>query len=131
MPPADAAVNSPVSESYTATGRRRADATPRKPTPTADSLQPDLIKKGWVSTADWAPLGDDELRVVDSIRGWLGAERFSEVPHDVLVAFIRGYAYRADWAETSYVNLASALSWRRESGADTLALSAPQRCEPA
>ncbi len=129
VPPAQATIQSPISNPHAATPRRRADATPRKPAPTADSLQPDLVKKGWASTADWAPLGDDELRVVDSIRGWLGAERFGEVPHDILVAFIRGYAYRADWAETTYVYLASALSWRREADADTLALSAPKRCE--
>ena len=43
-----------------------------------------------------------------------------QVPLDLLVCFLRGYAYRKDWAETVYVELSEALEWRGRAAADSV-----------
>ena len=42
------------------------------------------------------------------------------MPLDLLVCFLRGYAYRKDWAETVYVELSQALKWRERAAADSV-----------
>lgn len=96
--------------------------------PTAESLLPDAPKKDFRTADEWAPLTPAELAVAVRVRDWLGAERFSTVPNDLLVTFIRGYAYRADWAECTYVFLERALTWRAERKLDrVIARTMPNR----
>jgi hypothetical protein len=92
----------------------------RSSVPTAESLLPDVPKKDFRTADEWAPLAPDELAVARRVRDWLGAERFGSVPHDLLVTFIRGYAYRTDWAECTYVFLERALAWRAERQLDRI-----------
>ncbi|EOD23614.1 hypothetical protein EMIHUDRAFT_116350 [Emiliania huxleyi CCMP1516] len=56
--------------------------------------------KGFVPREEWLPFSEPELQVLATVRRWLGAARFDAVPLDLLVCFVRGYAYRKDWAET-------------------------------
>jgi len=51
--------------------------------------------------------------------------RFATTPRDLLVTFIRGYAYRADWAECAFVFLERALGWREEVGMGRLVRDPP------
>ena len=50
---------------------------------------------------------------------------FATVPHDLLACFLRGYAYRPDWAETSYVELLENIEWREAHDTDALLGSPP------
>jgi len=97
----------------------------RRGVPTIETLLPDAPKKDFQPENEWGLLSPAELAVARKVRSWLGAERFSEVPCDLLVTFIRGYAYRTDWAESTYVYLERALSWRRELGIDNILLNEP------
>ena len=92
-----------------------------------------------VTCAEWAPLTPSELQVVGDIHAWMGSEEFSRLPVDMLVSFVRGYAYRADAAAASYAFLARTLAWRRAVGLDAILespgvsgfdrLSGPRRAE--
>ncbi|EOD04097.1 hypothetical protein EMIHUDRAFT_453979 [Emiliania huxleyi CCMP1516] len=73
----------------------------------------------------WLPFSDPELQTLAAVRRWLGAARFDAVPLDLLVCFLRGYAYRKDWAETVYVELSEALEWRGRAAADSVLDSPP------
>ena len=41
-------------------------------------------------------------------------EEARRLPYDTLVTFVRGYAYRVDWAEASFAYLDRCLKWRRQ-----------------
>jgi hypothetical protein len=108
------------------TSPRAAALAERSGPPTAESLLPDAPKKDFKTADEWAPLSSAELGVARRVRDWLGAERFGKVPNDLLVTFIRGYAYRADWAECTYVYLERTLAWRAERKLDGIL----SRCPP-
>ena len=36
------------------------------------------------------------------IATWLGADEWDRLPLDILACFVRGYAYRADWATANW-----------------------------
>ena len=90
--------------------------------PTIDSLGPEVINPDFAANKEWAMLKPDELQVVRRIKTWLGNTAFSKLPRDLLVCFVRGYAYRADWAEASYAYLDQCLRWRDGMSADVIAL---------
>ncbi|EOD10649.1 hypothetical protein EMIHUDRAFT_452613 [Emiliania huxleyi CCMP1516] len=93
--------------------------------PTLDNLLPDVPKKGFAPACEWALLSPPELEVAQKVRAWLGEARFATTPRDLLVTFIRGYAYRADWAECAFVFLERALGWREEVGVGRLVRDPP------
>jgi len=95
--------------------------------PCLATLLPDPKDKhaGVVPAAEWEPLSDGELEVVRAIRGWLGEEAAAACPRDLLVTFTRGYAYRPDWSQASFVFLERALAWREEMGACGICFGAP------
>lgn len=109
--------------------------SPRKPRqissnpPTMETLLPDAAKKDFGPVEEWSPLTTEELDVARRVRLWLGAERFDKVPYDLLVTFIRGYAYRTDWAESTFVYLERALKWRSENGIDGILCNTPAKRE--
>ena len=51
---------------------------------------------------------------------WLGPERLSKLPLDLVPCFIRGYAYRMDRAEATCAFLDRCIGWRAEQGADSI-----------
>ena len=92
-------------------------ARERSRAPTIDELLPDKEASrsdGFVRPAEWEPLTADELRVIEQISAWLGPEEARRLPYDTLVTFVRGYAYRVDWAEASFAYLDRCLKWRRQ-----------------
>jgi len=112
-------------------GRRSEDASSQAAASTSRpclaKLLPDPKDKhaGVVPAAEWEPLSDGELEVVRAIRGWLGEETAAACPRDLLVTFTRGYAYRPDWSQASFVFLERALAWREEMGAGSICFGAP------
>jgi len=95
--------------------------------PTVDSLGPEVLNPNYRVREEWEPFTDAELQVVRSIKGWLGPE-FGDLPLDLLVCFVRGYAYHAEWARASFAYLDRCLRWRKEMEADLLATQ--QRMPP-
>jgi len=95
------------------------------PPPKRADLLPEEKVKGFVPREEWLPFSDPELQTLAAVRRWLGAARFDAVPLDLLVCFLRGYAYRKDWAETVYVELSEALEWRGRAAADSVLDSPP------
>ena len=108
------------------------DKKPAGARPTVDSLGPEVINPSYAARKEWGLLQPDELQVVRSMKRWFGPE-FGTLPIDVLVCFVRGYAYRSDWAEASFAYLDRCLRWRREMSADGIAvqpeLVPPKRAE--
>jgi hypothetical protein len=53
------------------------------------------------------------LRCAAAVRRWLGYEGFRRLlgSYDILVLFVRGYAYREDWHAACFVFLERALLW--------------------
>jgi hypothetical protein len=96
--------------------------------PTVEGLAPEVIKASYRVRDEWEPLQKDELEVVRSIKGWLGSE-FGDLPVDLLVSFVRGYAYHPEWARASFAYLERGLRWRKEVAADYLAIR-PERMPP-
>ena len=78
--------------------------------PTVEGLAPEVIKASYRGRDEWEPLQKDELEVVRSIKGWLGSE-FGDLPVDLLVSFVRGYAYHPEWARASFAYLERGLRW--------------------
>ena len=99
----------------------KGSSEPADTRPTVDGLAPEVLKPSYLVRGESEPLQEDELEVVRSIKGWLGPE-FGEVPADLLVCFVRGYAYHPEWARASFAYLDRGLRWRKEVGADLLAL---------
>ena len=96
--------------------------------PTRADLLPDPKVKAFTPASEWEPLLNGEVAVLATVREWLGGERFDAVPYDLLMCFLRGYAYRQDWAETVYVELSEALDWRdRHAASSALAHPPPHR----
>jgi hypothetical protein len=106
-----------------AAGKASSDAAGSRPT--VEGLAPEVIKASYRVRDEWEPLQEDELKVVRSIKGWLGPE-FGELPVDLLVSFVRGYAYHPEWARASFAYLERGLLWRKEVAADLLAIR-PER----
>lgn len=110
-------------------GRRRLSGVQATRDPTEPPKRSDLLAeekvKGFVPREEWLPFSEPELQVLATVRRWLGAARFDAVPLDLLVCFVRGYAYRKDWAETVYVELSEALEWRERASADSVLDSPP------
>tara|TARA_B110001452_G_scaffold51895_1_gene39549 strand:+ start:495 stop:1586 length:1092 start_codon:yes stop_codon:yes gene_type:complete len=90
--------------------------------PTIDGLGEEVINPDFAASKEWALLKPDELQVVRRLKAWLGNAAFSKLPRDLLVCFVRGYAYRADWAEASFAYLDQCLRWRDGMSADVIAL---------
>ena len=109
-----------------AAGKGSSDAAGSRPT--VEGLAPEVIKASYRVRDEWEPLQEDELEVVRSIKGWLGPE-FSELPVDLLVSFVRGYAYHPEWARASFAYLERGLLWRKKVTADLLVIQ-PQRMPP-
>ncbi len=128
-PPCHAAVSS--HEAYTAArSRDERDGTHVRTTPssaevlaqrpTMDSLPPDVPIPGWQPALEWAPYSDAELSIAAYIHKFLGARAFEGVPYDLLLAYIRGHAYREDSRAVSYVYLERTLKWRRADDVDSI-----------
>lgn len=94
------------------------------PVPTEDSLGEDVVTPGWKSVDEWEPFSEAEMATIGKIAPWLGSKRFRAVPYDTLAAFLRGYSYRQDWPEASFVYLDRMLKWRSTYGQDVV-LSRP------
>lgn len=111
------------SGSHLSSGSRISSGSPAR-RPTEETLLPEPKDKrsGATLAEEWDDLDADELEVLRKVRGWLGAEAFERVPLDLLVTFTRGYAYRADRADASFVFLERALKWRAETAADRIVL---------
>jgi hypothetical protein len=92
--------------------------------PTRATLLPDNKVKNFKPRAEWDPYSEEELDVLARISQWLREEEFAKVPQDLLACFLRGYAYKTDWAETSFVELKENIEWRQVVEADGI-LKAP------
>lgn len=88
--------------------------------PTLDSLGPDIVLKDWLPEIEWVPYSDAELHCAVYLRHWLGADAFRLLPHDFLVAFIRGHAYRRGWRDVALVYLELSLAYRHAHGVDMI-----------
>ena len=95
--------------------------------PTVDSLQTEIPKtKGKNAPprpAEWAPLTEEELDVIQKLQGWCkhpqsSGTPFEEIPLDLVVSFVRGYRYRPDWPNAAFAYLDRAFRWRRAEGID-------------
>lgn len=86
--------------------------------PTLDSIGPDIEPSGFVPETEWTPYTEAEIDCILYIRRLLGSELVNRLPHDTLVAFVRGHAYRSNWHAVSFVFLERALQWRRDDGVD-------------
>ena len=116
----------PSTPAAPAAGKASSDAAGSRPT--VEGLAPEVIKASYRVRDEWEPLQEDELKVVRSIKGWLGPE-FGELPVDLLVSFVRGYAYHPEWARASFAYLERGLLWRKKVTADLLVIQ-PQRMPP-
>jgi len=78
---------------------------------------------------EWDPLSLQEIETATAIRGWLGEEAFAACPADLLITFIRGYAYRSDAPRAACAYLEQSLRWRQGAGVDSTILlgEAPPR----
>ena len=83
-----------------------------------------MVTPGWKSVDEWEPFSEAEMATIGKIAPWLGTKRFRAVPYDTLAAFLRGYSYRQDWPEASFVYLDRMLKWRSTYGQDVV-LSRP------
>ena len=93
--------------------------------PTVASLDPAGERPKTIppSSLEWSPLTEEELGVMVRLQKWCRhpestGMRFEEIPFDLLVAFVRGYAYRPDWPNASFAYLNRAYAWRREERVD-------------
>uniref|UniRef100_A0A7S0JEH8 CRAL-TRIO domain-containing protein n=1 Tax=Calcidiscus leptoporus TaxID=127549 RepID=A0A7S0JEH8_9EUKA len=93
--------------------------------PTVATLLPEVVKPGWSAAEECLPFCDEEMEIVRKLYQWLGGERVHQTPRDLLACFVRGYAYRADWAEASCAFLDRALTWRAQCGADQMCMQEP------
>ena len=87
---------------------------PRELMPTIETLETERCKPNWSPAVEWAPLTEEELEVIADVRAWLGAAAFNSVGNDQLVCFVRGFAYRQDWARATTAFLAAWLDHRRD-----------------
>ena len=96
--------------------------------PTRATLLPDSQKiKNFKPRTEWDTYNEEELNILVQISKWLGEDVFAQIPQDQLTCFLRGYAYKPDWAETSYVELHENIEWRKQVNADGLLASPPPR----
>ena len=81
-----------------------------------------MILPSWRPAVEWHELSADEIDCAAAIAQWLGVERFRELcaSYDLLILFIRGYAYRADWHASAFAFLDRALAWRHAERCDAL-----------
>ena len=88
---------------------------------------------------EWDPFTEAELEVAAQIATWLGADEWDRLPLDILACFVRGYAYRTDWADAAFAYLHRQIIWRYEEMAAVCRLDAPppsasggsRSCRPA
>ena len=99
----------------------------RAPKPTLADLGRDVTIKGWRAAVEWEPLSDEERVTVEQMRVWLGHTEFAQVPLDLAVCFVRGYAYRPDWPRASYAYLERCIDWRKEMGGEIAFQPPPAR----
>jgi hypothetical protein len=101
------------------------------PRPTFETLAPEVLAPNWRPAVEWEDLSPAELRCAAAVRRWLGYEGFRRLlgSYDILVLFVRGYAYREDWHAACFVFLERALLWRQSERCD--ALIAPGGSEDA
>jgi hypothetical protein len=81
--------------------------------------------KNFKPRSEWDAYNEEELDVLSRVCQWLGEEEFAIVLQDLLSCFLRGYAYKADWAETSFVELQENVEWRQIVHADGILMSPP------
>lgn len=93
--------------------------------PTRATLLPDSKVKNFKPRSEWDAYNEEELDVLARVSQWLGEEEFVKVPQDLLSCFLRGYAYKPDWAETSFVELQENVEWRQVVAADSVLKSPP------
>lgn len=75
---------------------------------------------------EWDPLTSEELQVCSHLSGCAWPEQnFGDIPVDLLVCFVRGYAHEANWAGETRRLLADALRWRSKERADSAIASGP------
>ena len=100
------------------------------PRPTFETLAPEVLAPNWCPAVEWEDLSPAELRCAAAVRRWLGYEGFRQLlgSYDLLVLFVRGYAYREDWHAACFVFLERALLWRQSERCD--ALIAPDEDAP-
>ena len=100
------------------------------PCPTFETLAPEVLAPNWCPAVEWEDLSPAELRCAAAVRRWLGYEGFRQLlgSYDLLVLFVRGYAYREDWHAACFVFLERALLWRQSERCD--ALIAPDEDAP-
>ena len=88
------------------------------PKPTTESLRPEkevaLKREDVVAPEEWDPFTEAELEVAAQIATWLGADEWDRLPLDILACFVRGYAYRTDWADAAFAYLHRQIIWRYE-----------------
>lgn len=73
---------------------------------------------------DWIPLTDEEIDVLKQMHRWFKLAQakdsespgFADMPHDVLMAFIRGYSYRPDWPQACFAFVHETVKWRVKPG---------------
>ncbi|KOO23458.1 sec14-like protein 5 [Chrysochromulina tobinii] len=92
------------------------------PRPTFETLAPEVLAPNWRPAVEWEDLSPAELRCAAAVRRWLGYEGFRRLlgSYDILVLFVRGYAYREDWHAACFVFLERALLWRQSERCDAL-----------
>ena len=99
------------------------------PKPTTESLRPEkevaLKREDVVAPEEWDPFTEAELEVAAQIATWLGADEWDRLPLDILACFVRGYAYRTDWADAAFAYLHRQIIWRYEEMRCGVLLDAP------
>jgi hypothetical protein len=94
------------------------------PRPTVATLAPEALVKDFRAAVEWEPYTVKELGVIARMQAWAAESGgLAALPHDILAVFVRGYAYRVDWAEASYAYLTRTLEWRAAKGIDGLMLA--------
>ena len=84
-----------------------------------------LKREDVVAPEEWDPFTEAELEVAAQIATWLGADEWDRLPLDILACFVRGYAYRSDWADAAFAYLHRQIIWRYEEMCCGVLLDAP------
>lgn len=110
------------SVSTAAAASSKAAAPPPPPSdsgkPTIESLLPETGQAPSRPPAiEWSPISTIEFDVLKQMKAWFnsdGSKTFESLPFDMLIAFVRGYAYRTDASHAAFAYLDKNLEWRRE-----------------
>jgi hypothetical protein len=120
-PPASARSGGDANYDGNGAGSGSQSAASSGPKPTVETLIADTPKGVSKASGESELLSEAELDTLCEMKGWLdadGEERYRKLPHDLLISFMRGYAYRTDWAAAAYAYFERALTWRVTIGAD-------------